>query len=152
MQFPNVSGVDLMRHRVVLPEDLGGDLNLLLVAFQQWHQELVNTWIPFAEELERTRDGVRYYELPTIQSLNVLSRTFINEGMRAGIRDQDTRARTITLYLDKTAFRSALEMDNEDTIYALLLDGSGQVLWKAQGEFTPEKGAALLSAIPGEGI
>ena len=147
--FPSVTGSNLQREKRNLPEDLEGELNLVLVAFQQWQQAQVNTWIPFARQLEETHSGVRYYELPTIQQRNVLARTFINEGMRAGIPDPVARERTITLYLDKNAFREALQLPNEDDIYVLLLDRQGRVVWRAEGAFTPGKGESLAVAVRG---
>jgi predicted transcriptional regulator len=132
-----------------LPHDFQGERNLVLIAFQQWQQTQVDTWIPFARQLEATYPAVRYYELPTIQRLNTIARTFINEGMRAGIPDQVARERTITLYLDKKAFREALQLPGEDDIYVLLLDRQGRVLWRAEGAFTPDKGESLAAAIRG---
>jgi hypothetical protein len=147
MQFPTVTGSNLQRKKLRLPQDFQGELNLVLIAFQQWQQTQVDTWIPFANQLEETQPGVRYYELPTIQRLNALARTFINEGMRAGIPDPLARERTITLYLDKDALREALQLPNEDDIYVLLLDRQARVLWRAEGAFTPEKGASLAAAV-----
>lgn len=147
MHFPEVSGSNLLRQKVTLPHDFEGDLNLVLIAFQQWQQTVVDTWIPFVRDLEREYPGFKYYELPTIQRLNVLARTFINEGMRAGIPDPVARERTVTLYVDKVPFRQALALGPEDDIYVLLLDGAGRVLWREEGTFTPEKGAALRQAI-----
>ena len=149
MQFPAVTGSNLQRKKLTLPQDFQGELNLVMIAFQQWQQTQVDTWIPFARQLEETYSGVRYYELPTIQRLNALARTFVNEGMRAGIPNPVARERTITLYLDKNAFRQALQLPHEDDIYVLLLDRQGQVLWRAEGAFTPEKGEALLAAFDG---
>jgi hypothetical protein len=147
MQFPTVTGSNLQRSKLTLPQDFQGELNLVLIAFQQWQQTQVDTWIPFARQLEETHPGVRYYELPTIQQLNVLVRTFINEGMRAGLPDPVVRERTITLYLDKDEFRQALQLPHEDHIYVLLLDRQGQVLWRAEGDFTPEKGESLAEQL-----
>jgi hypothetical protein len=147
MQFPAVIGSNLQRRKLDLPQDFEGELNLVLIAFQQWQQTQVDTWIPFARQLEGTHSGLRYYELPTIQRLNVLARTFINEGMRAGLPDPIVRERTITLYLDKNAFRQALQLPHEDDIYVLLLDRQGQVLWRAEGVFTPEKGDSLAAQV-----
>ena len=79
--------------------------------------------------------------------MNILSRTFINEGMRAAIPNPKARERTITLYLEKTDFRAALGMPHEQSIYVLLLDSAGKVLWKTEGDFTPAKGEALKTAI-----
>jgi hypothetical protein len=147
MQFPTVSGSNLQRNKLTLPQDFQGELNLVLIAFQQWQQTQVDTWIPFARQLEKDHPAVRYYELPTIQRLNTLARTFINEGMRAGIPDLVARERTITLYLDKKAFREALQLPGEDDIHVLLLDRQGWVLWRAEGAFTPDKGESLAAAI-----
>lgn len=147
MQFPAVTGSNLQRKKLDLPQDFQGDLNLVFIAFQQWQQDQVDTWIPFARQLEEIHSGVRYYELPTIQRLNVLARTFVNEGMRAGIPDPVARARTITLYLDKGSFRQALQLPHEDDIYVLLLNRKGKVLWRAEGAFTPDKGDSLKAEI-----
>jgi hypothetical protein len=149
MKFPAVTGSNLQRKKLRLPQDFQGELTLVLIAFQQWQQTQVDTWLPFARQLEETDPRVRYYELPTIQRLNALSRTFVNEGMRAGIPDPIARERTITLYLDKSAFRQALQLSHEDDIYVLLLDGQGKVLWRAEGAFTPEKGESLAAAVRG---
>jgi hypothetical protein len=149
-QFPTVSGANLQRKKLTLPQDFQGELNLVLIAFQQWQQTQVDTWIPFAKQLEEASLVMRYYELPIIQRLNTLARTFINEGMRAGIPDLVARERTITLYLDKKAFREALQLPGEDDIYVLLLDRQGRVLWRAEGAFTPEKGESLAAAVRGE--
>jgi hypothetical protein len=147
MRFPTVTGSNLLRRKVTLPDDLGGELNLLFIAFQQWHQAWVDTWTPAGRSLEAAFPGLRFYELPVIQSMNRFSQTFINEGMRAGIPNPGTREKTITLYLDKKAFRQALELPGEDTIWVLLVDRQGNVLWREQGAYSPEKGSALLQAV-----
>jgi hypothetical protein len=149
MQFPVVTGSNLQRRGLTLPRDFQGELNLVLIAFQQWQQTQVDTWIPFARQLEETYPAVRYYELPTIERRNTLARTIINEGMRAGIPDPVARERTITLYLDKKTFRQALQLPHENNIYALLVDRQGQVLWRAEGTFAQEKGESLVTAVRG---
>jgi hypothetical protein len=147
MQFPIVTGSNLLRQKLQLPADFQGEVNLLLIPFYQWHQALVDGWAPLAVEIEKNFAGFRFYELPVIQRMNPFAQTFINEGMRAGIPNQSTRQRTITLYLDKTTFRQALELPGEDTIYALLVDRQGNIFWKSQGAFSPEKGKALLATL-----
>jgi hypothetical protein len=149
MPFPSVTGSNLQRRKLDLPEGFEGELNLVLVAFQQWQQRQVDTRIPFSKQLEEAHSLLRYYELPTIQRLNTLARTFINEGMRAGIPDPVARERTITLYVDKTAFKQALQLPREDDIYVLLLDRRGRVLWRAEGSFAQDKGESLPAAVRG---
>lgn len=150
MKFPQVTGSNLLRQKVSLPQELPGELFILLVAFQQRHQALVDSWIPWVANIEGSFPGVQFYELPVIQNLNFLAQTFINEGMRAGIPNRSSRQKTITLYLDKIAFRNALDIPNEETIWVFLVDRSGNVLWRMAGAYTPEKGEALGSAVQNE--
>ena len=149
MQFPEVTGSNLQRQQIQLPQGFEGELNLVLIAFQQWQQAQVDTWLPFARQLEESHPSMRYYELPTIRQLNALARTFINEGMRAGIPNPVARERTITLYVDKHSFRDALSIAGEDDIHVLLVDKQGKVLWREVGVFTPQKGQSLAAAVRG---
>ena len=147
MRFPAVKGSNLLRRKIALPYELQGDFNILFIPFQQWHQRLVDGWVPMARQVEASFPGVRFYEIPIIQEMNIFSQTFINEGMRAGIPNPTTREKTITLYLDKVAFRRALDIPDEETIYILVLDRQGNILWRTEGAYSPEKGAALLDAV-----
>lgn len=147
MRFPAATGSNLQRKRFDLPEQFEGDWNLLFVAFQQWQQTQVDSWLSFAKEMESSYSGLYYYELPTIQLRNPLVQTFINEGMRAGIPDPVARERTITLYVDKKAFRSALAIDHEEHIQVLLLGREGQVIWRTEGSYTAEKADALRAVL-----
>ena len=148
--FPIVSGFNLDRQEFEFPRDFGGDYNLVIVPFQRYHQQIVNTWIPFAQEVEASFPGFIYYEMPTIYEMPALSRTFLNEGMRAGIPDQTARERTITLYLNKDTFKSALGIPNENDIHLFLVDRAGEILWSATGAYTVEKADGLLQFIQGQ--
>lgn len=145
--FPLVSGFNLNRQEFEFPRDFGGELNLVIVPFQRYQQTLVNTWIPAAQEIEASYPGFIYYELPTIYEMPVISRTFLNEGMRAGIPDETSRDRTITLYLNKESFKSALDIQNEDDIHIFLVNPEGEILWRVTGEYTPGKADDLLQFI-----
>ena len=147
MTFPTVNGSNLQRAKLTLPQDFAGDYNLLFIAFQQWQQDEVNTWIPLAESCEAQFPGLVYYELPTIRSLNAFSKFFINEGMRAGIPNPKSRERTITLYLEKDDFRTALDLEDEEHIFALLIDHQGNELWRARGPLSPDSEAKLLEVL-----
>jgi hypothetical protein len=145
--LPSVSGRNLKRKSMHFPRDFAGDINLVFIAFQQWHQAHVDSWVPFVEELSREFPHLHYYEFPTIQTMNRLAQTFINEGMRAGIRDEATRARTVTLYIDKEPFRNRLAIPDEEDIWVILFSPEGEILWRVAGRFTPEKGAALRATV-----
>lgn len=147
VQFPIVSGYNLDRQEIEFPRDFGGDLNLLFVPFLQEQQSIVNTWIPLAQDLEATFPQVIYYELPTIEELPAIARTFVNEGMRAGIPDPKARQRTITLYIDLEKFMRATGIPDRSDVHILLVNRKGEILWRATGVFDQTKGAELLETI-----
>jgi len=143
MIFPTVSGSNLLREKLTLPQDFQGKLNLIFIPFEQWQQMEVDSWMPLARALEEQFDNLFYYELPTIQTRNSFYKMFINEGMRAGIPNPKTRERTITLYMDKADFRTALDMADEEHIYVLVVDRQGKELFRTRGQYSPEGEAAL---------
>ncbi len=147
VHFPTVSGFNLDRQEFEFPRDFAGNLNLLFVPFLQYQQATVNTWVPFAQDLEASFPGVVYYELPTIDEMPMLSRTFVNEGMRAGIPDQTARERTITLYIDTSKFMSAVDIPDKNEVHILLVNRAGDILWRATGDFDGAKGQELLEVI-----
>ena len=56
--FPTVSGFNLDRQELEFPRDFAGELNLIFIAFLQQQQLVVNTWLPYAQEVEGTFPGV----------------------------------------------------------------------------------------------
>lgn len=145
--FPTVSGYNLERKEYQFPPDFLGRYNLVIIAFLREQQEVVNTWLPHAGQLEGQYPGFYYYELPTIRNMSLLSRTMLNEGMRAGIPDPLSRQRTVTLYLDKQAFKSALGITTEQQIHLFLVDRQGEILWRTTGEYTDKKLNDLIHVI-----
>ena len=147
MKLPTVKGSNLKHQKMVFPDDFAGTVNLVFIAFLRRHQDLIDEWVPFVEQLTQDYPDFHYYEFPTLPRKGPIYRTILNEGMRAGIPNEATRARTITLYVDKQAFRKALEIDNEQNIWLYLFDKSGNVLWRIEGRLTKEKGEALRNVI-----
>ena len=147
MKLPKVEGSNLARKKMVFPDDFSGEINLVFIAFLRWHQDLIDEWIPFVEQLAQEYPGLHYYEFPTLPNKGFIYRTFLNEGMRSGIPNEATRERTITLYLDKRAFKEGLDIDSEQDIWLYLFDTSGEVLWRTEGRVTEYKLKALRNVI-----
>jgi len=147
MTFPTVSGSNLLRQKLTLPQDFQGKFNLIFVPFEQWQQIEVDSWMALAKKFEEHFEGLVYYELPTIQSRNTFFKTFINEGMRAGIPNPKTRERTITLYLDKADFRAALDMTDEAHIYVLVVDQQGNEFFRTRGPYSLDRESALRQVL-----
>jgi hypothetical protein len=145
-KFPQVTGKNLEGRGFNLPKDFEGEVNLCLIAFTQEQQYDVNTWLDNAKPFLEIK-GFALYELPTLPESNPAFRYWLDSVMYQGIPDKRQRERTITLYLSKSAFRKSLNLPNEKTIYAILTDRSGNVLWQETGRFTPEKAESLRKAL-----
>ena len=143
--FPTVEGSNLDGRTMRLPQAFEGSLNLVIVAFKREQQADVDTWMPQALALQQATPGLKVYELPVLGRGYRLLRGFIDGGMRSGISDAAARARTITLYIDKTPFKRSLGIATEDRICTLLVTPSGEVVWRADGPMT-EAAAERLRA------
>ncbi|MBV9671119.1 MAG: hypothetical protein JOZ43_09200 [Acidobacteriales bacterium] len=150
-RFPELKASNLEGRRLSLPQDFEGERNLVFIAFAREQQKDVDTWLREMPRFTSLDSSLRYYELPTISRLNAFSRWFIDNGMRRGIPDRNARARTITLYIDKQPFESALQIQTEKTIYALLLDRKGNVLWRTEGDFDETKAQELTAFLKPSG-
>jgi hypothetical protein len=145
--FPVIKGKALTGDSVQVPDDLAGDLNLIVVAFQREQQEDVDTWIPGAESLEKSVDSLRFYEFPVLPEMNSVSKWFIYRGMRSGITSERARERTVTFHLDKEQFRRDLGIESEDYISVFLVDSEGALIWRGLGEWSQEKEDSLRRAL-----
>jgi hypothetical protein len=145
--FPTVKGANLEGRRYVLPRDLEGEVNVLLIPFQRWHQDLVDTWVPVLRQMMARYPALRYYELPTLPPMNPIYRMSLDLGMKMGIPDRAAREATITLYLDKEAYRRALDIPDETTIVVMLVTPTGDILWRTTGAYTEETGRGLIVAL-----
>jgi hypothetical protein len=153
--FPNVSGSNLERRTFNLPQDFEGKLNLVALAFEQWQQTDVNSWLPTIGRLRELYPSLQFYELPTLTQFNGLFQGFIDGGMRSGISDKATREVTITLYLDRAAFLRTLEIPDTKAVVLLLVDSEGKIYWRGQGAFDEVQAGGLkqtLTTLNKEGV
>lgn len=150
VRFPEVEGSSLSGTSHRLPGTLAGDLNLLLIAFRQWQQTDVDTWVPVAEALGDGVPGFRAYELPVISRIYRPVSGFIDGGMRGGIPDPEVREATITLYIDRKQFLEDLRIPSVAAIVPMLVTPTGEILWRTTGPRTAGNEGSLRGVL-GEG-
>ena len=141
--FPLLQARNLNGRTLTLPTDLGGRYAILLIAFQRWHQDLVDGWFPFLDRLLASYPELRAYELPMIGGAYSLARPFIDGGMAASIGDPAVRERTLTIYTDVRRAMAALGIRSNGTITLLLVDRSGTIFWREEGAYRAEAAASL---------
>ena len=147
--FPVLQAESLQGRRVRLPDQLKGERNLLLVAYERKQQADLDTWLAVLDTLPLQPPAFAYYELPTIGNNYKFMRPVIDGGMKQGIPDRAQRDRTITLYLDVDWFRAQVGTDTTDAVAALLVDRQGTILARWYGPYTEAAGAGLAAALAG---
>ncbi len=145
--FPVLQAESLQGRRVRLPDQLKGERNLLLVAYERQQQADLDTWLAALDTLPLQPPAFAYYELPTIGGNYKFMRAVIDGGMKQGIPDRAQRDRTITLYLDVDWFRAQIGTAESDSIAALLVDREGNIAARWYGRYTDNAGAELRAAL-----
>ena len=138
-EFPQISGRDLNKRDKLVPDDFVDKNLIIIVAFQQWHQPLVDESISLLENngLGETHNII---EVPTIQKTSKLAEVYLDGIMRAGIRDDRIRDRTITAYLDKNQFLKILDIPSDETIYWFLIEkNSKDILARGYGVISQDE-------------
>jgi hypothetical protein len=146
-RFPRVEGKNLEGRKLSLPTDFEATHNVVVIAFKREQQADVDTWMPFLRGPRLAQHDVRVYELPTLSRSYRIMRGMIDGGMARGIADKATREATITLYIEKTPFKRALSIANEECITTMLVARDGRVLWRADGRFTEPLGNELVAIL-----
>jgi hypothetical protein len=146
IRFPTVTGANLLGTEFTLPDDFAGQYALVIMPFDEDQQIKAQTWLPLAQELNSPT--LAYYNIPTLKEVAAPIRAFITAGMGALISDEHLREVTIMLFLqDKQLFLDALAIPDTENIQVFLLNTDGEVLWRASGDFNPDKGAALKQTL-----
>lgn len=146
-KFPALTTYSLDKTKVNLPSELEGKVNLLLISFEPEQSKDIDTWMPTAQALQHMNFLFRYYRMPVSGEENFIFRWWDTSSLRSVETDPLTWHWIIPLYTNKDAFRRALNIPNEKEIVLVLVDKTGQVLWKTSGRMTGDKKAALTNAV-----
>ena len=145
--FPALSTYSLDKAKINLPTDLEGRANLLLISFAPEQSKDIDTWMDTARALQHMNFLFRYYRMPVSNQENMIYRWWDSSSLRSVETDPETWHWIVPLYLNKDHFRQALKIPNEKEIVLLLVDKSGQVLWRSSGRMTEEKRSSLANAV-----
>jgi hypothetical protein len=145
--FPAVKGADLNGRSLTLPGDFPAPFSLVFIAFEMRQQADVDSWRLFVEEARKARPSLAVFELPTIARGYRLMQFVIDNGMRSGIPDRETRAATVTLYTNVKAFARALGIRTTRQIAVQVVTPGGEVLGHVSGRYSAEGAASINKAL-----
>jgi hypothetical protein len=144
--FPTVHGSTVATKDYVLPQSLGGKANIVIVSFGQDQRILTDTWLPLVRNLAEQPD-VQYKEVIAPSLTGWLTQNTVDAMYSFRERDPGVYENTVTVYPNRVGLMRGLHLPTTHTIYALLLDQSGYVRWRADGSMTPLEGEQLREAV-----
>lgn len=148
IRFPTITGQNLNGTDFTMPDDFTGTYNLVIIPFDREQQTLATDWLPFAQDLVASYAGLRYYDVAVFPDIAAPFRLAARSGLIALIPDFAIREITITAFLDdRDAFLEAMDIDDVEDIYIVLLNATGEVLWRTTGTFDEAKGEELQTQL-----
>jgi len=143
--FPSITGKNLNKEKLTIPDDYNEKNLLVIVAFQQWQQGVVDEAIAILEA-SNLDHNLSILEIPVIQRSTRFRQIRLDTLMRVAIRDRRVRQRTVTVYIDKQAFRDQLNIPNDDSIHWFLIDHvSKKILLRGKDTVSPEEITQIVS-------
>jgi hypothetical protein len=124
--FPSVSGQTLEKELMTFPDDLTGEVALLLIGYKQDSQFDIDRWLI---GLDMTQTQVSVFELPTIQGLfPKMFSTLIDNGMRSGIPKPLWKG-VVTIYKDGDKVQAFTGNAQPNNARVVLLNAQGKVIY-----------------------
>lgn len=144
--FPSITAYGLDKQKVTLPSGMQGQIDLLLLSFAPEQQKDVDSWMQTAQALQHSNFQFRYYQLPISGRENFVFRWWETSSMRSDESDPEAWHWIVPLFVDQHKFLQQLNIPNQKSVVALLVNRQGQILWRASGPITSDKRASLMAA------
>lgn len=150
-RFPRLVADTLSGNSLIFPDCIDNGLAIIMLVFRRHAQAVVDSWMaPLARRLAGS-DAVRLYEVPMLAGGWRVMSGFIDGGMRSGIPPHK-HDMVATCYGDVQRVCSALDIHDLNSAYLYLVDGTGTVLWHADGWATPARISELTRELAARGI
>jgi hypothetical protein len=142
-----IDAYDLAGEARRFPSGLPTELTLLIVAFERAQQSVADRLFGLIDEAGAARRGVAAIETPVIQDPGSAGRFFIDNGMKAGIRDAEKRKVVVTLYVkDLDAWLAETGLGSKDSVHLMAVTRSGRILRSARADMITD-GEAMKTFI-----
>ena len=143
-RLPAIELVTLSGRRIILPDSGSGPGTLLAFAFRRQDQSLVDSWLPWVEQVAAT--GCGFYEVPLLgPSVPRFLRGVVRAGMRTTVPRQLHR-HLAPYYGDIDRIAKALGLLDRTTAHIVLVACDGRVVLQAQGSAEEEAARLLLDS------
>lgn len=149
--FPTMTGATLEGQPLTIPDDLIGQVALLMLGDNYAARFQVAEWADHVASHVGVQSGLAYYQVALINGIGPVMRRIIDAAMVRGTPSA-THSHVLTIYGDLRAERRRLEMTGAPQAYLFLLGRTGRVAWRMTGPMTEERRRELDEALAAQGI
>ena len=145
--LPTIDVRSLIGTNLIWPNDLDSALTIIIVAYQLWHQDTINSWTESFLDIKKNFTQLDMYTLLVIEYRYRLIRWFIDNGIKRTMQNATLLNSTFTSYTSVDLFRKSLDIRDTKSISVLLVNNLGGVLWSSRGYFDSEQFTELYNAL-----
>jgi|GEM_PF-2335996 len=151
--FPSFSGKLLSGRSRTLPDDLRGDLGLLIVTWDYAALDEVTQWTRETMERYGLLPGIQVYQAAMVSGVGPVLRQAIDRALRQRAAAPE-REHTLVVYGDLRALRRKLDtaMTAQPHPSVLLVDRGGRLAWRVDGPLELMNLVALRKALADLGV
>lgn len=143
IQLPTFTGQNLSGEEVTIPDAFTTEFVVALIVFDRDQQSRAEPWLPVVRELDDNYANLSFYDLAIVTDIAPAARLMALGGMRLLI-DEDLHSHFVMPFMEnREVLLEALDIPDFETMYIVVMNTAGEVLWRIEGEYTEEKGAAL---------
>jgi hypothetical protein len=129
-QMPNIASESLTGRQMMLPDSLKGRPAVVIVGFSKSSQTRVKEW----DSQARKQLGAAFdvYQVAVLEDAPRFVRGMITHAMK-GSTPADRQDHFLIVVQGEAELKKAVAFSESDDAYVLLLDGTGDVRWRAHG-------------------
>ncbi|QPC82855.1 hypothetical protein G4Y79_00325 [Phototrophicus methaneseepsis] len=150
LALPQIEGDNLDGDAIRLPDDIATEYALIVMPFSREQQEEAQAWLPTFQEIAQDDPRLSYYSFAVLV-VEQAFRPLVVGGLNLGVRDPEIRPSVIVAFVEEDSqarVLAALNTPTRDEMLVLLVDQSGQVLWRETGPYDEALAASLRAALP----
>src|SRR4051812_7911749 len=144
--FPRVTGQTFGERAVIVPDAFKGKPTILVITFTRSAQEQARSW---ADKLKQKALGLETHQVLELEDVPRLMRGFVRGSIRRSI-PKESQDNFVLLFEGEEALKKSVNYQASDDAYVVMLDSSGNIVWREHGAVDDKKFAALAKQVSGK--
>ncbi len=130
--FPRIQGETFAGRKVQLPDDVKGQVAVLIFGFTKASSKPTGAWAKKISAEFRARSNFELYQLPVLEEVPRLIRGMVISGIKKGVPESE-RDHFVPVLQDEAGLKKAVNYSAPDDAYLVILSREGKVVQQMHG-------------------